>query len=92
MLRSRLDPRAMEAGRRSLAGRATNRPVASPAAKMCGVFVASVNLEFVHEQLTASRLGHGARLLVVDGAGVPVASTDPSVIASITPVAASSPN
>ena len=48
--------------------------------ELVGVFVASVNLEFVHEQLTASRLGHGARLFVVDGAGVPVASTDPSIM------------
>ncbi|HET9624080.1 MAG TPA: sensor histidine kinase [Kofleriaceae bacterium] len=48
--------------------------------ELIGVFVASVNLEFVHEQLTASRLGHGARLIVVDGAGVPVASTDPAIL------------
>jgi signal transduction histidine kinase len=48
--------------------------------ELVGVFVASVNLEFVHDELTASRLGHCARLFVVDGTGVPVASTDPSIM------------
>jgi signal transduction histidine kinase len=41
-----------------------------------GVFVASLDLGFVRQQLASARLGHGARLLVVDGAGVPVASSD----------------
>ncbi|HEX4419782.1 MAG TPA: sensor histidine kinase [Kofleriaceae bacterium] len=44
--------------------------------ELMGVFVASIDLEFIQQQLNASRIGQGARLLVVDGAGVPVASTD----------------
>jgi signal transduction histidine kinase len=41
-----------------------------------GVFVASLDLGFVRELLAAARLGPGARVVVVDGAGMLVASSD----------------
>lgn len=41
-----------------------------------GVFVASLDLGFVRDLLAAARLGAGARVVVVDGAGVPVAASD----------------
>ncbi|HET7500761.1 MAG TPA: sensor histidine kinase [Kofleriaceae bacterium] len=44
--------------------------------ELMGVFVASLDLGFVRDQLADARLGHGARLVVVDGAGVQVASSD----------------
>jgi signal transduction histidine kinase len=44
--------------------------------ELIGVFVASLDLGFVRDQLAHARLGHGARLVVVDGAGVQVASSD----------------
>ncbi|CAN5914399.1 ATP-binding protein [soil metagenome] len=44
--------------------------------ELTGVLVASLDLGFVRDLLTAARLGPGARVLVVDGAGVPVASSD----------------
>ncbi|HUJ57635.1 MAG TPA: sensor histidine kinase [Kofleriaceae bacterium] len=40
-----------------------------------GVVIAGLDLGFVHDVIAAARLGPGARVLVVDGAGVPVAST-----------------
>src|SRR6185312_10533471 len=40
------------------------------------VVVASLDLGFVREILLGARLGPGARLLVVDGSGVPVATSD----------------
>ena len=40
-----------------------------------GVFAASLDLEFVRDVIAAARLGAGARVVVVDGAGVPVASS-----------------
>ncbi len=45
-----------------------------------GVFVASLDLEFVREVIASARLGEGARVVVVDGAGVPVASSAPGPI------------
>jgi len=42
--------------------------------ELMGVFVASLDLGFVRVQLADARLGHGARIVVVDGAGVLVAS------------------
>jgi signal transduction histidine kinase len=45
--------------------------------ELIGVFVASLDLGFVRDQLAHARLGHGARLVVVDGAGVQVASSAP---------------
>src|SRR6185295_6905938 len=44
--------------------------------ELMGVFVASLDLGFVRDQLADARLGHGARLIVVDGRGVLVASRD----------------
>jgi signal transduction histidine kinase len=44
--------------------------------ELMGVFVASLDLGFVRDQLADARLGHGARLIVVDGGGVLVASRD----------------
>jgi signal transduction histidine kinase len=43
-----------------------------------GVFVATLDLEFIHEVIAAARLGPGARVIVVDGRGQTVASSDPS--------------
>ncbi len=40
-----------------------------------GVFAASLDLEFVRDIIASARLGAGARVIVVDGAGVPVASS-----------------
>ncbi len=45
--------------------------------ELMGVVVASLDLRFVRELLEAARLGPGARVIVVDGAGVPVASSTP---------------
>jgi signal transduction histidine kinase len=44
--------------------------------ELMGVFVASLDLGFVRVQLAEARLGHGARIVVVDGAGVLVALRD----------------
>ena len=44
--------------------------------ELMGVFVASLDLGFVRVQLADARLGHGARIVVVDGTGVLVASRD----------------
>jgi hypothetical protein len=44
--------------------------------ELMGVFVASLDLGFVRDVIAAARLGAGARVLVVDGTGVPVASSD----------------
>jgi len=44
--------------------------------ELMGVFVASLELGFVRDLLAAARLGAGARVVVVDGAGVPVATSD----------------
>ena len=44
--------------------------------ELMGVFVASLDLGFVRVQLADARLGHGARVVVVDGAGVLVAARD----------------
>ncbi|MFN0252367.1 MAG: ATP-binding protein [Kofleriaceae bacterium] len=44
--------------------------------ELMGTFVASLDLGFVRDVVSAARLGAGARVLVVDGAGVPVASSD----------------
>ena len=45
--------------------------------ELMGVFVASLDLGFVRDVIAAARLGPGARVIVVDGAGVPVATSDP---------------
>jgi signal transduction histidine kinase len=44
--------------------------------ELMGVVVASLDLGFVRDVIAAARLGEGARVLVVDGRGVPVASSD----------------
>jgi signal transduction histidine kinase len=44
-----------------------------------GSLVASLDLGFVHDVIASARLAPGARVIVVDGAGVPVATTDPSL-------------
>jgi signal transduction histidine kinase len=44
--------------------------------ELIGVVVAALELGFVREAVAAARLGAGARVLVVDGAGVPVATSD----------------
>ena len=45
--------------------------------ELMGVFVASLDLGFVRDLITQARLGRGARVIVVDGTGVPVASSEP---------------
>ena len=44
--------------------------------ELMGVMVASLDLGFVHDVIAAARLGEGARVIVVDGQGVPVATSD----------------
>jgi signal transduction histidine kinase len=44
--------------------------------ELMGAFVATLDLAFVHDIIAAARLGPGAGVLVVDGTGVPVATTD----------------
>jgi len=44
--------------------------------ELVGTFVAQLDVGFIAEALAQARLGTGARLLVVDGDGVPVARSD----------------
>jgi signal transduction histidine kinase len=44
--------------------------------ELIGVFVAELDLGFVHDLLAEARLGPGARVIVVDGTGALVASSD----------------
>ena len=44
--------------------------------ELMGVFVATLDLAFVHDVIAAARLGPGAEVLVVDGVGMPVASSN----------------
>ena len=44
--------------------------------ELMGVVIAALDLGFVRDVIAAARLGPGARVLVVDGTGVPVASSD----------------
>jgi signal transduction histidine kinase len=46
--------------------------------ELIGVAIASLDLGFVRDAVAAARLGPGARVIVVDGSGVPVASSDPT--------------
>ena len=46
--------------------------------ELMGVFVATLDLAFVHDVIAAARLGPGAQVIVIDGRGVPVASSDPA--------------
>jgi len=47
--------------------------------ELMGVFVATLDLAFVHDVIAAARLGPGAEVLVVDGVGMPVASSNPTL-------------
>ncbi|HEY5951189.1 MAG TPA: HAMP domain-containing protein, partial [Kofleriaceae bacterium] len=49
--------------------------------ELMGVVVASLDLGFVRDAIATARLGPGARVLVVDGTGVPVASSDATSVA-----------
>lgn len=49
--------------------------------ELVAVFVARLDLHFVAEALGQARLGPGARLLVVDGEGIPVARSDGAPVA-----------
>jgi hypothetical protein len=51
--------------------------------ELIGVVVAALDLGFVRDAIAAARLGPGARVLVVDGAGVPVATSDPTPSAMV---------
>jgi len=44
--------------------------------ELMGVFVATLDLGFVRDVIASARLGPGARVIVVDGRGVPVAASD----------------
>jgi len=46
--------------------------------ELMGVFVASLDLGFVHDVIAAARLGPGARVLVIDGRGELVATSEPT--------------
>lgn len=59
--------------------------------ELVGVFVAQLDLRFISEALEQTRLGQGARLLVVDGDGIPVARSDGVPIASATSLRGSNP-
>lgn len=50
--------------------------------ELIGVVVAALDLGFVRDVIAAARLGEGARVLVVDGRGVPVASSDNNALAA----------
>jgi signal transduction histidine kinase len=50
--------------------------------ELMGVVVATLDLRFVHDVIAAARLGPGARVIVVDGAGVPVATSDTSPLSA----------
>src|SRR5262249_8052624 len=43
--------------------------------ELIGAFVAALDLGFVRDVIASARLGAGARVVVVDGAGVPVAAS-----------------
>jgi signal transduction histidine kinase len=50
--------------------------------ELVGAFVARLDLQFMAQALSDSRLGPGARVLVVDGDGIPVARSDGPVEAA----------
>jgi len=51
--------------------------------ELIGVVVASLDLGFVRDAIASARLGPGARVLVVDGAGVPVATSDATPLGAV---------
>lgn len=48
--------------------------------ELMGAFIATLDLTFVRDLLSTARLGEGARVVVVDGKGVPVATSDGAAI------------
>ncbi len=44
--------------------------------ELMGVVIVGLDLGFVHDVIATARLGPGARVIVVDGAGVPVATSE----------------
>src|SRR5690606_6382549 len=50
--------------------------------ELMGVVVAALDLGFVRDVIASARLGPGARVLVVDGTGVPVATSDARSVAA----------
>lgn len=50
--------------------------------ELMGVIVAALDLGFVRDAIASARLGPGARVLVVDGTGVPVATSDATSVAA----------
>lgn len=50
--------------------------------ELAGVFVAQLDLQFIADALAEARLGRGARLMVIDATGVPVARSDGRVVAT----------
>ncbi|HEY5923369.1 MAG TPA: sensor histidine kinase [Kofleriaceae bacterium] len=51
--------------------------------ELMGVVIATLDLGFVRDAIAAARLGTGARVLVVDGTGVPVATSDATSVAAV---------
>ncbi len=47
--------------------------------ELVGIFVAQLDVQFIADALAVARLGSGARLIVVDNKGVPVARSDGNV-------------
>ena len=50
--------------------------------ELMGVFVATLDLAFVHDVIASARLGPGAQVIVIDGRGVPVATSAPTGISA----------
>jgi len=50
--------------------------------ELAGIFVAQLDLQFIADALAQARLGRGARLMVIDGQGAPVARSDGRVVAT----------
>ncbi|HUH06122.1 MAG TPA: ATP-binding protein [Kofleriaceae bacterium] len=59
--------------------------------ELVGVFVAQLDLRFISDALSEARLGQGARLLVVDGDGQPVARSDGIPLAGATSLRGENP-
>jgi signal transduction histidine kinase len=50
--------------------------------ELMGVVIATLDLGFVRDVIAAARLGEGARVIVVDGRGVPVAASDATSVSA----------
>ncbi|HTM21324.1 MAG TPA: ATP-binding protein [Kofleriaceae bacterium] len=59
--------------------------------ELVGVFIAQLDLRFVADALTQAPLGRGARLLVVDGEGIPVARSDGAPLSAAASLRGSDP-